>query len=231
MDKEEEKDNVDNDPVPQPNKQPVKKWVGFIRIEADDSDAADPGTAAATDALEIEPRKKSKLTAAQYLSKPVKCKVENRSTKANLNSMRTKFLTVKKKVVSIPEECGVEQDFMLIMKNNLQKSGISNPSPTAGKYMLYTRGSIREQFLGEGVKFNPMTMFMMANDSNYEEEKLANEGIEENAEVEMPTVSIVNNVYKEKEKFSIYNMKAVARKMAVWICMMKVITVICNLVS
>ena len=58
-----------------------------------------------------------------------------------------------------------------------------------------------------------MTMFMMANDSNYEEEKLANEGIEENAEVEMPTVSIVNNVHKEKEKFSIYNMKAVARKM------------------
>ena len=25
MDKEEEKDNVDNDPVPQPNKQPVKR--------------------------------------------------------------------------------------------------------------------------------------------------------------------------------------------------------------
>ena len=102
---------------------------------------------------------------------------------------------------------------MLIMKNNLQKSGISNPSPTAGKYMVYTRGSIREQLLGEGVKFNPMTMFMMANDSNYEEEKLANEGIEENAEVDMPTVSNVNNVHKEKEKFSIYNMKAVARKM------------------
>ena len=145
--------------------------------------------------------------------------------------MRTKFLTVKKKVVSIPEECGVEQDFMLIMKNNLQKSGISNPSPTAGKYMVYTRGSIREQLLGEGVKFNPMTMFMMANDSNYEEEKLANEGIEENAEVEMPTASIVNNVHKEKEKFLIYNMKAVARKMAVWICMMKVMTVISNLVT
>ena len=57
------------------------------------------------------------------------------------------------------------------------------------------------------------------------------EGIEENAEVEMPTVSIVNNVHKEKEKFSIYNMKAVARKMAVWICMMKVMTVISNLVT
>ena len=76
--------------------------------------------------------------------------------------------------------------------------------------MVYTRGSIREQLLGEGVKFNPMTMFMMANDNNYEEEKLANEGIEENVAVEMPTVSNINN---EKEEFSIYNMKAVARKM------------------
>ena len=67
-------------------------------------------------------------------------KVENRLTKANLNSMKTKFLTGKKKISSIQPECGVEQDFMLIMKNNLQRADISNPSPTAGKYLVYTRG-------------------------------------------------------------------------------------------
>ena len=104
---------------------------------------------------------------------------------------------------------------MLIMKNNLQKSSVSCPSPTAGKYMVYNRGNIRDQLLGEGVKFNPMTMFMLANDSNYKEEKLADQAMEENEneEIGMATVRNVNNVHKEKEKFSIYNMKAVARKM------------------
>ena len=173
----------EDDPGPQPNKQPIQEGglisspgVGFIRIETDDSDVADIATAAAiaaSAAIENEPKKKSKLTAAQYLARPVRCKVENRSSKANLNSMKTKFLTVKKKVASIQQECGMEQDFMLIMKNNLQKSSVSCPSPTAGKYMGYNRGNIRDQLLGEGVKFNPMTMFMLANDSNYKEEKLA----------------------------------------------------------
>ena len=75
------------------------------------------------------------MTAAEYLVRQVKSKVENRSTKANLNSMKTKFLTGKKKISSIQPECGVEQD---LMKNNLPRADISNPSPTAGKYMVYT---------------------------------------------------------------------------------------------
>ena len=206
MDKEVEKD----DPGPQPNKQPIQEGglisspgVGFIRIETDDSDVADianiatAAAIAASAAIENEPKKKSKLTAVQYLARPVRCKVENRSSKANLNSMKTKFLTVKKKVASIQQECGMEQDFMLIMKNNLQKSSVSCPSPTAGKYMVYNRGNIRDQLLGEGVKFNPMTMFMLANDSNYKEEKLADQAMEENEneEIGMATVRNVNNVH------------------------------------
>ena len=113
--------------------------VGYIRVESDDTledeDNADTPPTAEDNKKE---KKKSKMTAAEYLVRQVKSKVENRSTKANLNSMKTKFLTGKKKISSIQPECGVEQDFMLIMKNNLQRANISNPSPTAGKYMLYT---------------------------------------------------------------------------------------------
>ena len=39
--------------------------------------------------------------------------------------------------------------------------------------MIYTRGNIREHLLGAGIKFNPSTMYMLANDYNYEEEKIA----------------------------------------------------------
>ena len=86
--------------------------------------------------------------------------------------MKTKFLNSKKKFASIQPECGADQDFMIIMKNNLQREDVSNPSPTAGKYMVYTRGNIREKLLGEGVKFDTSSMYMLANDQNFEEEKV-----------------------------------------------------------
>ena len=60
-------------------------------------------------------------------------KVENRSAKANLNSMKAKFLTAKKKFAAIQPECGVEQDFIIMLKNNLQKDTVKNASPTAAK--------------------------------------------------------------------------------------------------
>ena len=120
-----------------------------------------------------EPKsKKQKLTAAEYLSRETKSKVDNRSSKANLNSLKTKYLNLKKKISAIHKECGVEEDFLLVMKNNLQKDSISRPAPTAGKYMVFCRGGIREKLLGDGIKFDKNNMYMMANDSNYEEEKI-----------------------------------------------------------
>ena len=52
--------------------------------------------------VEIKPKKK---TAAQYLAGEVIPKVENRSAKANLNSMKANFLTAKKKFAAIQPEC------------------------------------------------------------------------------------------------------------------------------
>ena len=40
------------------------------------------------------------------------------------------------------------------------------------KYMIYTRGNIRDQLLGGGIKFDPSTMYMLVNHYNYEEEKI-----------------------------------------------------------
>ena len=79
---------------------------------------------------------------------------------------------MKKKIAAIQKESGVEEDFLLVMKNNLQKENISRPAPTAGKYMVFCRGGIREQLLGDGIKLDKNNMYMMANDSNYEEEKI-----------------------------------------------------------
>lgn len=162
--------------------------------------------------------KKKKKTAAEYLARPIESKVSNRSAKANLNSFKSKFLTGKKKFAAIQPECGAEQDFMLILKNNLQSKDICNASPTAGKYMIFTRGNIKDQLLGNGIKFDPSTMYMLANDQNYEEEKidLIDNGVEggdvEEKDGEEENMADNSGQKKKEKNYSMYNMKAVAKK-------------------
>ena len=49
--------------------------------------------------------KKKNKTAAEYLARSVRSKVDNRSTKANVNSMKTTFLTGKNIFAAIQPEC------------------------------------------------------------------------------------------------------------------------------
>ena len=99
------------------------------------------------------------------------------------------------------------------------KVDINSMKTKLQKYMIYTRGNIRDQLLGDGIKFDPSTMYMLANDYNYEEEKIdmIDDGAEDgkvdqkhDEEEKDPTGS---NRQKKKEDHSIYNMKAVAKKM------------------
>ena len=99
--------------------------------------------------------------------------------------------------------------------------------------MVLGRGSIKDQLLETGIKFDSSSMYMLAKDYNYEEEKIVEEvkedvmeGVgEEVAENVVEKVAeegavekdvketVVQKVVKEKEgKISIYNMKAVAKK-------------------
>ena len=82
--------------------------------------------------------------------------------------------------------------------------------------MIYTRGNIREHLLGAGIKFNPSTMYMLANDYNYEEEKIADKeevGNDGDKEPEEVREKVVKEEVEKEKNVSIYNMKAVARKM------------------
>ena len=136
--------------------------IGYMRVAGDENDNNEEDVSTSNpEAVNLQSvKKKKKKTAAEYLARPIESKVDNRSAKANINSMKTKFLTGKKKFAAIQPECGVEQDFLVILKNNLQSRDTTNASPTAGKYMIYTKGNIRDQLLGDGIKFDPSTMYM-----------------------------------------------------------------------
>ena len=91
--------------------------IGFMRMDAEetnDEKKDDENEDENIKTVEIKPKKK---TAAQYLAGEVIPKVENISAKANLNSMKAKFLTAKKKFAAIQPECGVEQVFIIMLRD------------------------------------------------------------------------------------------------------------------
>ena len=60
---------------------------------------------------------------------------------------------MKKKASRLQREVGSEPDFVLIMKNNLQDPKTSNASASAGKYLIYGEGKIRDKLLQSGILF------------------------------------------------------------------------------
>ena len=95
-------------------------------------------------------------------------------SKVNTNSFRTRFSTLKRKVSSLQLEHGLLPDFLLMVKNNVQKENVPNPALNAGKYMLKCSGQVEEVLkTGFGLRFNSSTMVMMANNFDFSiEEKL-----------------------------------------------------------
>ena len=91
----------------------------------------------------------------------------------NTNSFRTRFSTLKRKVSSLQLEHGLLPDFLLMVKNNVQKENVPNPALNAGKYMLKCSGQVEEMLKTVGLRFNSSTMVMMANNFDFTiEEKL-----------------------------------------------------------
>ena len=59
-------------------------------------------------------------------------------------------------------EVGIEPDFVIIMKNNLQASNVNNPAETAGKYMVYAEDPLKKELLEDGIKYKKGEMYLMA---------------------------------------------------------------------
>ena len=95
-------------------------------------------------------KQQERKTRVETLSKPVK--VKKLKTKANLESWKNKYATIKK-VHDLQEEHGGSCDFLLLVKNNVQSKNTPN-AHTAEKYMVFSKGPVREQFLSGGVKFD-----------------------------------------------------------------------------
>ena len=63
-------------------------------------------------------------------------------------------LTLKKKVSRMQIEAGAEPNFLIVMLKNVQDPNASKPSQSAGKYLTYGEGVIKETFLSEGLQLD-----------------------------------------------------------------------------
>ena len=113
---------------------------------------------------------KTQKRMAQRRLEPIIAKHEKRTRKTNLNSFKEKYLNLKKKLSALQIEVGASEDFLLIVKNNLQVPSATQQSLTAGKYMIFGAGAIADQFFSTGIDFDTSHMVKMANNHNYEVE-------------------------------------------------------------
>ena len=98
-------------------------------------------------------KKKKRKNKSDYL-RGVKQLKSTKSKKNMTRSMKDQYLTIKKSVANLQKIHGVDAEFMLIVKNNIQSTGAKNSAPSAGKYMVISEGKLKELFFGSGVKFN-----------------------------------------------------------------------------
>ena len=153
-----------------PKKGTIKTSAGFMLVDQEEP----------TENVEVieKIKKGRKRTLSDRLLEPIKEKKAGRCKKVNVTSWRNQVLTMKKKASRMQIEAGAEPNFLIIMFNNVQDPHASNPSASAGKYLTYGEGPIKEKLMKEGLKFDK-SMYMMANNHNFAEEKVFEENLPE----------------------------------------------------
>ena len=147
--------------VPQPINGIINTNAGFYML---------PGGSDHVSVDRTETLPKTQKRMAQRRLEPIIAKHEKRTRKTNLNSFKEKYLNLKKKLSALQIEVGASEDFLLIVKNNLQVPSATQQSLTAGKYMIFGAGAIADQFFSTGIDFDTSHMVKMANNHNYEVE-------------------------------------------------------------
>ena len=119
---------------------------------------------------EVREKKTKKRKLSERLKEPIRFKTGGRCRKANVNSWRNQFLTLKKKVSRMQIEADAEPNFLIIMLNTVQDPNASNPSQSAEKYLTNGEGAIKEAFLSRGLQLDE-SYYLLANNKNFSIDK------------------------------------------------------------
>ena len=137
-----------------------------------DAEGEDDVENVAVDAsIAVESLTKSKKRKTPKEVRQAKPKTIKRSTARSHQNFRDRYLTVKKRIDVLQPDHGLEQEFFVAVKNNLQDPNVRGAASTAGKWMVYGKGELLGKFLGGGIKYEKKKMVMMANAVDFKEIK------------------------------------------------------------
>ena len=112
----------------------------------------------------LQVNERSTKTKSDYLKETKKFKLQ-KSKKHLTRSMKDQYLTLRKNVANLQRIHGVDAEFALIVKNNIQTTGAKNSAPTAGKYMVISEGNLKYFFLSSGIKYDDRFVMTVSNDT------------------------------------------------------------------
>ena len=161
-----------NPTLPKPKNGVISTMSGFIMLPEEQRECFQVDGEFVDEVSSNIPNKQRRM--AQRRKDPIVAKNGGRKEKVNLNSFKSKFLTLKKKVSALQLEVGANEDFILIVRNNLQDPLTALQSTTAGRYMCYGVGPIADNFYDTGIKFESDAMVKMANNYDYTQDLSVN---------------------------------------------------------
>ena len=155
---------------------------------------------------------KKKKTPLQYRTEQPKRMAEEIISSSNKKMFKEAWNTDKSRMEKRQVKYNRPQNFLLILEDNVHQAGHDHGAKSAGKLMVYGRGTIREEFLKDGIKYNPENFVMHANAHNFEVEPIKVAEDHEHMNKRKGEKEHMNNKKGEKERHPLFNMKSVAKK-------------------
>lgn len=185
------------EPVPVQQTEARKTWVEtaaaagvLTMVQAGDDSAADEEN--------VNPAKdnRKKKTPKEYRTEMPKVKEAGKqATVAEKKLFKEAFNTDKTRLQKRQQKYHKEQNFLIIMEDNILGPGAA----TAGKWMVYGQGKIKERFLSDGIIFDPQKFYMHANHTDFKKE-IVIDGPKESDEPKEIDETKENDKTKEKKR-------------------------------
>ena len=163
---------------------------GLVSDYAGEEDALEDNS----DGQEENRVKRKKKTPLQYRTEAPKRMAEDIISSTNKKMFKEAWNTDKARFDKRQVKYNRPQNFLLILEDNIHEAGQEQSAKTAGKYMVYGRGAIKDNFLKDGIKYNALNFVMHANAHNF-----AVENVDDDQDVVQETRSVKKKNKKGKK--------------------------------
>ena len=120
----------------------------------------------------VETQNKKNKTPKEYRKAEAKKVIGTKVKEEHKKMFKETFNTDKSRLDKRQTKLNLPQDFVIIMLDNVHKvdSDGKSKSKTAGKYMVYAKGTCKDKFLGDGIKYSKDQFYVHKNNYDFEEE-------------------------------------------------------------